>query len=284
VTEPWYQEAAEQYIEKLARVLEASAPTRRLLDSVFGDFLATVEAPAPEPTLYPFFLHSAILRDLASELSYPFGPELSQRISAIVPLHRVEGTSVRVRHLGLPGLYPNADFRSGSALYIIRSGVPVLITKNSHRYEALWSGGSELDNWTRHETRLATALSCTEYGGFSMYLTHDMRNFPMECLEHVNVDQRVDFMLAYVGLCSAIRQHYRYAYLRPSHEHVGRFQYGDFRPHEKLARRFAAAFLISHPLLLRTARHFLRGSMLWRTDAFTEDALAHIMFALVVRR
>jgi hypothetical protein len=37
---------------------------------------------------------------------------------------------------------------------------------------------------------------------------------------------------------------------------------------------------VSHPLLLRTARLFVKATMLWRTDGMAEDAVATLFFSL----
>jgi hypothetical protein len=279
MSEPWYQTAAEQYLDSLEAALSSGPLSTRRLDRLFGDFLATVDAPAPEPALYPFFLNADVLRALTRELNFPFARPLLDRILQISPSPQRRRPSYRVRQLGLPGRYPNHDVQLRSAAYLVRNG-PVLVTQNSQEEDELWGSGSELSDWTRHETRLATCLSCTEWGGFSLYLTREAREFPLPLIAHVDASLRMAFMLAYVSLCAGIRQHHRYGYWRGPHEVVGRYEYGDFRPHHRHARQFGARFRISHPLLLRTARHFLRGSMLWLTDAFTEDALANVMFAL----
>jgi hypothetical protein len=58
------------------------------------------------------------------------------------------------------------------------------------------------------------------------------------------------------------------------------FQFGDYRSHAVAARHFYAGFRVSNPLLLRTAGHYLKASMLWATDGFREEALANLLFAL----
>jgi hypothetical protein len=56
--------------------------------------------------------------------------------------------------------------------------------------------------------------------------------------------------------------------------------YGDFSRSIAYARRFASAFRVSHALLLRTARHYVRAAMLWWSDGLEDEAVANVFFAL----
>lgn len=92
---------------------------------------------------------------------------------------------MRVRYLSPLGMYPNVELASGHASYRVRNARPFLITRNSSREERKWSFGSELSDWTRHETRLATAISCAQRGGFVLYLSSKWRDLPVAALAHV---------------------------------------------------------------------------------------------------
>ena len=151
---------------------------------------------------------------------------------------------------------------------------------NSDREDARWSGYNELSNWTRQETRLATAISCTEWGGFTPYLGGRFHEFPAQLIAQIDPPDRILFMVEYVGLTGRMsRAEIRSPPPRFSASHTF-IEYLDFRPFVRSARTLAANSLVSHPLLLRTAQHYLKSSMLWSTDGFAEDALLNLMSAL----
>src|SRR5262249_45343699 len=147
------------------------------------------------------------------------------------------------------------------------------------REEERWSYGSDLSDWTRHETRLAAALSCTDWGRFTIYLGRIGADVPARVVDHVVEPDRLSFLIEHSEL---IRQSHartydnRYWKREPSRH----YEFSNFGPFDRQVQLFAANFLVSHPVLLRTASHYLKAAMLWRTEGLEEDALARLLFAL----
>lgn len=91
---------------------------------------------------------------------------------------------------------------------------------------------------------------------------------------------RLTFMLEFMALADSVILS-RYGRQRASRRAGDASEiFGDFRLLMKPARSFAARFLVSHALLLRTAHHYVKSSMLWHTDGFAEEAVAALLFAL----
>ena len=276
-----YEREAEAYLARLQSALAGGTASQRKRQRLFEDFLAIVGAPFPDPRVLPLFWSSATLVELAESLFVPFSERLRAAIDAAVSDRRLPlDTFFQIRPLGPLGRYPNVELSSGRAWYAIRHGLPYLITHNSAREDVKWTVYNELSGWTRHETRLATAISCTERGGFTAYLGGGFHEFPAQLIAQVAPPDRILFMVEYVALTGRMsRAEIRSPRLPFSASHTF-FEYLDFRPFVRSARTFAANFLVSHPLLLRTAQHYLKSSMLWSTDAFAEDALLNLMSAL----
>lgn len=162
----------------------------------------------------------------------------------------------------------------------IHRGRPYLLSEISPREEVKWSYGSELADWSRQEVRMATAISCAERGGFTTYLSSCAFDVPDDVLSEAERSDRVDFAVECAMLVSeawnrsaAGRHHFTQTAAQV-------FEFGDYRSHIAGARRLFAGFRVSSPLLLRTAGHYLKASMLWATDGFREDALANLLFSL----
>jgi hypothetical protein len=109
-----------------------------------------------------------------------------------------------------------------------------------------------------------------------VYLSGRSEDFVQTDVDHVDAKHRLRFMLAYVALL----RHIGVSPTLGTREVSDNFSFYDFRPYRRSAKAFAASFLVSHPLLLRTARHYLKSSMLSRTDGMAEDALTNLLFAL----
>jgi hypothetical protein len=282
---------AEAYVAELERLIaRGSPPSLRSLEGLFGEFLAVVGAPAPEGAVYSLFLNVDVLSELARALPAfalrddslrEHVEKIPNGITRVTTWQQSRGREsyYRVRPLGVLGTYPNIEITSRYGSYLIRGGSPYLVTRNSPRQDMLWGFPGGLSDWTRQETRLATALSCTEWGGFLTYLEAPCLDFSTSKLQHLPEDRKVDFMLAFLALVNAIDQ--------PSRERTDfgsdtrpRFEFSDFRLYRSSARAFAADFVVSHPLLLRTACHYLKASMLWKVQEFAEEALANVFFAL----
>jgi hypothetical protein len=276
-----YISGAEKYLQKLEASLSSPPLSSHRARVLFGDFLAVAEAPPPDQRLAGYFHNEAVLVYLAEHLFVPYAwnlREVLQRIGGSTRRNR--GAFYRVRNLSGFGSYPNTELVSGRAHYVVHRGQPFLVTLNSEREEAKWSFGSELADWTRHETRLATAMSCTEFGGFSPYLSSRWYDFPVGVVAAVNTDDRISFLVECAALLMEVRARRPRPQWRDMQDTSFVPEFYDFRPHQKRAQVFASKFLVSHPLLLRTAKHFLKSSMLWRADGFSEDAFANLLFAL----
>jgi hypothetical protein len=276
----WRQRDVERYVVRLGEALEHGQPSESMCRALFEHFLAVSDLPAPEPRLTQYFCNGEILRHLCQVLHIPQAEPLSELIHRVARFGRSRNaTFLRVRRLSGKGEYPNLELSSGRAHYVIRHATPYLITINSAREESKYSDGSELSDWTRHETRLAAALSCTEFGRFTIYLTEYGRDLPLKSIGHVKPELRADFAIAYAMLLSHSDGFDGRYYSRRDTANVIP-EFNDFRPFYLLAELFASRFLVSHPLLLRTASHYLRATMLWRAEGHTEDALARLLFAL----
>jgi len=276
----WTERDAERYVVDLDKALGQGQPSESTCRALFEEFLAVSNLPPPEPRLTPYFQNGEVLRHLCQVLHIPQAKPLSELISRVARFGRDRNaTFLRVRRLSGRGEYPNLELSSGRAHYVIRHGTPYLVTMNSAREESKYSYGSELSDWTRHETRLAAALSCTEFGRFTIYLTEYGRDLPLASIAHIEPEVRADFAIAYATmLAHSDGFDGRYYSRRDATTVVPEFD--DFRPFYRLAKLFASRFLVSHPLLLRTTSHYLRATMLWRAEGHTEDALARLLFAL----
>jgi hypothetical protein len=276
----WREGELERYVVRLDKLLSEGEPSELMCRVLFEDFLAVSDLPAPEPRIIPYFCTGEVLRRLCAGLHIPQSERLSELILRVARFGRGRNaTFLRVRRLSGKGEYPNLELNSGRAQYVIRHGIPYLVTLNSAREESKYSHGSELSDWTRHETRLAAALSCTEFGRFTIYLTEYGRDLPLATIAHVEPEMRADFGIAFAILLSHTDAFDGQLYsLRATRTVVP--QFNDFRPFYPRAQLFASRFLVSHPLLLRTASHYLRATMLWRAEGHTEDALARLLFAL----
>jgi hypothetical protein len=273
------EKQAVEYLDRLGDAFRDGPATGRRSEELFNHFLGVAEAPAPDPRLRHYFWHIGILLELAEVLHVPFSTALREAITRLGRRRRWSTPGLRVRRLGPGGRYPNFDVAQGRAWYAVRRGTPYLLTLNSRREEARWSHGSELSDWTRHETRMATAISCTEYGGFAARLTGRFHDLPTSVVAHVSKADLTSFMAEYAFLAEYI-QGRRSTPLSAPRQLAGEVEFGDFRRYGASARRFASKFLVSHPLLLRTSRHYLKSSMLWNTEGLEEEALANVFFAL----
>lgn len=275
-----FAKRSEQYLGRLEHALGSTpASSRRVWERLLDEFLAVAEAPSPEAILRPLFCHPAVLTELAEALFVPYREDLREaieRVTAVTAGDR-RASYYRARQLSPLGSYPNVDVLVGRGTYLIRHGVPYLITVNSGRQEAAWRSLSEVSDWTRHETRLAAAIATTEWGGFAPYLSSASYDVPVDRLAHVDPAQRAAFLVEF-ALLRQWRRYHQGQSERPSGD--GPYEYWDFSPHLAGARSFAAGFLVSHPLLLRTARLFVKATMLWRTDGMAEDAVATLFFSL----
>ncbi len=262
-----------------AQVMElarAERPSRREGERLFGELLGRIET-APPDRFGELFASPAVLRYLTEHLingylRFPLDVGWAPKSAR---------SFIRVRALSALGRYPNANVTCHRGAYRIHRGRPYLVSEISPREEVKWSYGSELADWSRQEVRMATAISCAESGGFNAYISSSAFDLPDEvlaCAERRT--DRVDFALECAVLVSeawnrsAISRGYSTQTAAPV------FEFADYRDHIAGARRLFAGFRVSSPLLLRTAGHYLKASMLWATDGFREDALANLLFAL----
>jgi hypothetical protein len=175
--------------------------------------------------------------------------------------HKAGRGFIRVRELSPLGRYPNAEVACHRSAYRIHRGRPYVVSEISPTEEAKWSYGSELADWSRQEVRMASAVSSVEWGGFIAYMTSGAFDVPHAVLRQVATADRWDLALECAALLAEAWDR------SPSSRH-------------RHAQMTAPLFRISNPLLLRTAGHYLKASMLWATDGFREEALASLMFAL----
>jgi hypothetical protein len=269
------------FLARLGRALANDRGSRRDYARLFEDFLAYTGLPAPDQHLMRWFASPLVLADLAEALLVPYSEETRDLINRVNRWRRLSRRSsfFRVRELSPLGDYPNLELVTQRAWYLIRHGTPYLVTLNSRRQENRFGYESELSDWTRHETRLAAAISCGQWGRFTVYLGRVGADVPTRVAAHVVEPERLSFLIEHSELvrqAMARSQSNRY-WDRESHRP---YEFSDFRPFRKAARTFAYNFLISHPVLLRTASHYVKAAMLWRTEGLTEDALARLLFAL----
>ena len=272
-----YDTNSDDYLGRLDAALARDRFSGRQSKALFTEFLAAADAPAPDARYWPWFAQPDVLVQLAG--AFRQGRQ-SERVRQAHRASLRGRPRVSVRRLSPMGSYPNLELRSGRAAYIIRNGTPYLVSINSPREGDDWGGHSEMSDWTRHETRLATALSCTEWGRFTIYLSEMRRDFPLACLDHVAKSERVTFAVEIASLLEgAAYDNAGPPYFRPQETRAPN-RFADFRPFQARARTLASRFLVSHLLLLRTASHYLKATMLWATEGLTEDALARLLFAL----
>jgi len=264
------------FVAQVIDFASAERPSRREGERLFGELLGRIET-APPDRFGELFASPAVLRYLSENLINGY---LRFTLDAGWAAKGAR-SFVRVRVLSPLGHYPNTDVTCHRGAYRIHRGCPYLVSEISPREEAKWSFGSELADWARQEVRMASAISCVECGGFNAYLSSGAFDVPDEILSLAERADRVDFALECAVL---IREAWnRFATGR---RHLAQrttaavFEFGDYRDHIAGARRLFANFRVSSPLLLRTAGHHLKASMLWATDGFREDALANLLFAL----
>lgn len=278
---PPFISAAERYLARLESALADRPLSPSRAQTLFDDFLALTNAPPPDPRLLRHFHNDAVLIYLAHHLFVPFAWSLRHALDRVGNLSvRHRENFFRIRALSARGALPNSNLHSGRATYAIHEGRPYLVTVNSPREEAKWSYGSDLANWTRHETRLATAITCAEFGGFTPYLSGLNYDLPVTAVQHVDKQDQVAFLLQCASLLIAVQARKPDPVHRTPLDDANVPRYFDFRPYKTKAEAFASRFLVSHQLLLRTAKLLLKSSMLWHTDGFSEDALANLCFAL----
>jgi len=277
-----YEASAKRYLQRLEGVVHDQSPSLRVCEGLLDEFLAVSEAPAPDARMRVYFCNAHILANLAEALFVPGAISLLEAIDQVSRAYRQRHSHryLRVRQLGALGRYPNQEFADRWGRYTIRMGTPYLITFNSALEEAHWSNGSELSDWTRHETRFAATFSCTETGDFSPYLTHRVQDIPSSAVGHVPRTSRVDFMIEYASLVGYVRNRNDRSRMSSANELNPPFVFGDFTRSRTSARAFATKFLVSHLLLLRTARYYVKAMMLWHTRGLEEDAVANVFFSL----
>jgi hypothetical protein len=263
------------FVAQVMDLASAERPSRREGERLFGELMGRIET-APPNRFRELFASPAVLRYLSENLihghmRFPLDAGWASKGAR---------SFIRVRELSPLGRYPNSDLTCHRGAYRIHRARPYLVSEISPREEVKWSYGSELADWSRQEVRLATAISCIERGGFNAYLNSGAFDVPGEILSLAERTDRIDFALECAVLVSeawdrsAVGRH-------PSHQSTAPiFEFGDYRDHIAGARRLFASFRVSSPLLLRTAGHYLKASMLWATDGFREDALANLLFAL----
>ena len=166
-----------EYLQRLEMTKRSRTSATRTWQNLFEYFLAVAEAPSPDPRLERYFHQPRILLALAETLHVPYSRTLREAIDSAAPRdpRRHLRSSYRVRELSSLGTYPNLEVATRHGWYLIRHGKPYLVSRNSPREDLKWSLGSELSDWTRHETRIAAAVSCTERGGFITYWAIDRR-------------------------------------------------------------------------------------------------------------
>jgi hypothetical protein len=151
------------YLDRLGSAVGSKRTTARGLERLFEEFLGVANAPAPRPDLTPYFHDLGILCDLAQYLYQPLPDSLRETVIERAQAQYYSPLSYfRIRRLGAQGHYPNVPLKSGPAWYAICHGDPYLIAWNSARNERFWGPWLSLTNWTRHETRLASATTCAE--------------------------------------------------------------------------------------------------------------------------
>ena len=276
-----FRNDADLYLSRLQAALSSrSVVPTRVWERLFADLLSVTGAPPPDSRIVRCFMHPTVLRELSVSLLMS-DVKLREALDALRPVHQERGkaTTYRVRELGVAGSYPNCDVAANRSWYTVHRGVPYLVTLNSAREELRWSYGSELSDWTRQETKLAAAISCVEWGGFVLYLGGYGHDFLVTLLDHVEREDYQRFMIEYV-LLSEHRRHVSRPSRRTAVQHGDAYGFADFRSFQKKAKAFAAGFLVSHQILLRTARNYVKAAMLARTDGFHDDAITSLFYAL----
>jgi|GEM_PF-4456719 len=263
------------FAAQVADLVSGDRPLRREAKRLFGELLGRIET-APPNRFSELFASPAVLRYLTENLTngyvrFPLDAGWAPRNAR---------SFMRVRELSALGRYPNAEVACHRGAYRICHGRPYLLSEISPREEMKWSYGSELADWARQEVRMATAVSCAERGGFITYLGSRAFDVPDEVLSQAERGDRADFAMECAMLVSEAWNRSPAGRLHSTQTAAQVFEFGDYRDHIDGARRLFAGFRVSSPLLLRTAGHYLKASMLWATDGFREDALANLLFSL----
>jgi hypothetical protein len=263
------------FAAQVADLVSADRPSRREAERLFGELLGQIET-APPDRFGELFASPAVLRYLTENftngyLRFPLDAGWAPRDAR---------SFIRVRELSALGRYPNAEVTCHRGAYRIHRGRPYLLSEISPREEVKWSYGSELADWSRQEVRMATAISCAEWGGFTTYLSSCAFDIPDDVLSQAKRGDRVDFAMECAMLVSEAWNRSATGWRHSTQTAAQVFGFGDYRRHIAGARRLFAGFRVSSPLLLRTAGHYLKASMLWATDGFREDALANLLFSL----
>jgi hypothetical protein len=262
-------------LQRVESLVTADSPSPREGELLFDELLGVIGTAPPE-RFAALFGSPSILRYLSENLTNGY-----LRMPLDAGCAPKGGRSfIRVRELSPLGRYPNAEIVCHRSVYRIHRGRPYVVSEISPTEEAKWSYGSELADWSRQEVRMASAISCVERGGFIAYMTSGAFDIPHAVLMQVATADRSDLALECAALLAEAWDRSPSGRYRRAQMTAPPFEFGDYRRDVSAAKRFYAGFRISNPLLLRTASHYLKATMLWATDSFREEALASLMFAL----
>jgi len=267
-------------VSQVEAVVNSTRQNKAELEDALFVMCDALQVAPPGGQFVDDFAHPEMLRFLSEFLFVPYSKELRERLSELQRGLRERDTNfIRVRGLGKSGIYPGRALSYRSAHYVIENQEPFFLTENSAIQEREQSGWSELSDWTRHETRLAAALSCAPYGGFRPHLTGRVIDIPITVLDHLDRPKRLRVATEFARLAKGANVMRGFHTGGPKPE-VGDFEFGDFRQYEAEARAIASRFRISDPLLLRTSTHLIKSGMLWASDGLAEDAYAALLMAL----